>query len=206
MNMIVNRVALCDFDIVTLAEMKNYLRVDTDLTADDNLIVDMITGAVDVCEALMNGTVIGEATYTQRQRRGGEKISLARQPVTEVISVTFNDIDDTEETLTENTDYRVLEDGIYPMNGGWMAGVFPDGRVGDGYVVNFKAGIATSASDVPTGLKIAIKRLVAFWYESREEYKVSGSGGEGYTDNYTDKIPSWLYSLLTPYMKNLMVL
>jgi uncharacterized phiE125 gp8 family phage protein len=164
--------------IVSVSEAKNYLKLGSD-TTDDNLIAWLIKTATSIVERECGGLAICEQTWKQYQTGGVETIELLRQPVISTPTVSYySDFDSTVETLTLNTDYRIVDNELYSYDNS-----FKEGRAGDGYTIEFKAGMFTSSNYTSsdrqelTAIKTLICRILAFLYENREEYLTNISEG-----------------------------
>jgi len=93
------------FDLVSLAEMKGYLKQSfTDLTAEDRLISQMIQSARRWIEGYIGKTII-EKDITAFTDDELAEFVLPYPPVTEITSVKRIDVQGTETILVKNTDY-----------------------------------------------------------------------------------------------------
>ena len=169
---------------VSLSEAKLHLRVD--VSDDDTLITSLIKSARLWCE-----TQCGRAFVSQQLRMSldcfpagdgdfydietaillarGCRILLPRPNLISVDSIAYTDSDGTPRTLSVS-DYQVdLADepgAVEPAVGGyWPATQY--GKV-NAVQITYTAGYGPAASDVDERAKIAIKLLVAHWYENRE--------------------------------------
>jgi hypothetical protein len=175
--------------IVSKTEAKNYLKIGSD-TTDDDLVEWMIKTATSIVERECGGLAICEQSWKQHQKGGCETIELLRQPIISVSTVSYyEDFDSTVETLVEGTDYRKVENELYHVDGS-----FAEGRDGDGYTIEFTAGMFTSSTYTSssrqelTSMKTLICRILAFLYENREEYLMNVSEGT-WKAVYDDKLP-----------------
>lgn len=147
--------------VVTLAEVKTILGI-TD-TASDDLLTAMIGAATSQLDAASSGW-LGRAlrpqTWELRMSRfPSAPIRLPYPPVTEVVSVKYDDADGNEQTLVLDADYRVLGLGdawrtvVRPVyNGSWPAARDDDESVRIRYV----AGYGGSPDPMPGSIKTAI--------------------------------------------------
>jgi hypothetical protein len=177
---------------VTLDEMKLFLRQDD--SADDALITGLISAARRSVE-LHTGAQLVNATFRMTldsffgyQMPGGNvllhgvripetlggtglwpyygAIELPRFPVTAVSSITYTDPGGATQTYsTFDLDTDSLPARITPSYGT----VWPVSReVPNAVKVTFVAGYGTDGTAVPSTYTLAIKLLVAGWYENRE--------------------------------------
>ena len=66
-NITVTKSSTTATEIVSLTDVKNYLKLDTDLTADDTLITQLISAARIFTEKYCN-TILTEQTFIQKQK------------------------------------------------------------------------------------------------------------------------------------------
>jgi hypothetical protein len=172
---------------VTVDEVKAHARIET--TADDTLLGYYITGArqlvesitgkalitqtwvltldnwpADKCDEWWDGVREAPISITQRAQ-----VTIRKAPFLAISSVVTRDEDDTETTWASTNYYVDKRHGFGRLNlrqgQTWPAIV---SRSFGAIKITFTAGYGTSASDVPMGLRQAIKDLVAHWYENRE--------------------------------------
>lgn len=153
-------------DVLTLAELKTWLRVD--VTTDDDLLARLLKGAA----ARIDGPDgIGYAMLSQTWRLTLDAfphtIQLPGAPVKSVTSITYIDSDGTEQTLAAE-DYRVDVGTdparIEPAYGkSWPSTRHVIGAVKVDYVLG-----EADAADVPADLIDAVCLLVGHRYEHRE--------------------------------------
>ena len=110
---------------VTLTEAKNYLKLPSGTTTDDNLITDLIT----VCRQELEGyTGVAFAPRTLTVYwEGDKKYELPQPPQADDVSVTVWRVynDDTEDyELIENSDYYLtgFTEKIVDLNDFWTTG------------------------------------------------------------------------------------
>jgi len=159
-----------------LADLKNDLKVDTDLTADDALIDALLTAGREWAEGFTNRAFITQTLeLTLDTWPAGNAIRVPRPPLQSVSSIKYYDQDDTEYTLS-SANYLVdtaSEPGRIVLNSGqsWPGTAL---RPANGVVVRFVAGHGDAASEVPAKVIQAIRLTVGHWYENR--LAVSGTG------------------------------
>jgi uncharacterized phiE125 gp8 family phage protein len=171
---------------VTLAEAKAHLRVEH--SADDGLLGGMIAAARLVIEQQT-----GRALLPQSWRLwcdawpAADLLVLPKPPLRSVSAILLYGADDAS-TVWPSAAYRVesaAQPGQIQLREGQS---WPSlSRMRSGLSVSFVAGYADAAA-VPETLKLAIKQLVAHWYEQRGEA----------TANVAE-IPFGVTALLSPY-------
>lgn len=174
---------------VSLDDIKNYIRLDESVAAEDLLITDFITTARQLCEKITNRS-FGQKTIEVYFDKGEVKTSfgdisnfnnnqltLPCSPHAAVNSVTAIDIQGNETTLVAGTDYRVKGNTVYDVK--IMTGIYGDvwtlGNVFEGFRIQFVAGYAISTApaggntteNLPMQGKTAIYKLVKQWYDNR---------------------------------------
>jgi uncharacterized phiE125 gp8 family phage protein len=92
---------------VTLAEMKNHLKISSSVTTDDSLISSLIKAAREWCEGFQNRAYI-EQSITLKMDAFYDVLQLPRSPLISVTSVKYLDVNNAEQTLTEGTDFDVF--------------------------------------------------------------------------------------------------
>ncbi len=188
---------------VTLAEAKAQARVDTD--ADDALIAALITAARQWAEKFTNRAFITQSWRLSMDQfsaaasiecagscgaRPGQArayLCLPRPTLQSVASVQYFDADDEARTWPSENYFvdTSSEPGRLALRSG---SVWPEAsRVTNGLVVTYAAGYGDSAEAVPEPIKMAIRQLVAHWYEHRGDLE-PGAG-----------VPQVALALLEPY-------
>jgi uncharacterized phiE125 gp8 family phage protein len=179
---------------VALSDMKSYLRVDALFTDDDGLISELISAAREECEEQLNRSILESSWVfnldywpswrpndTAPALPGGmwsigslwwdtQRIFIPRPPLISVDLVTYTALDGTTQTLAD-TGY-IVDTSSEPArllpsyNGYWP----PTLQVPNAVTINFTAGYAT----VPFRLVLAIKMIVAAWYENPSDFSIGG--------------------------------
>ncbi len=158
-------------DVVTLAEVKEWLKVDS--ADDDVLIQALIDSAVTTAEKLMNRDIL-TGTWINYRQSFDEDLTLRRGAFQSVTSI---------ETLQEDI-YVVLDAAEYTVSIGGSFGVIcqietiptfdhPDCNA---IKITFKTGFGDDESFVPEDIKAAIKLMVSNWYENRGDCADDCSG------------------------------
>jgi uncharacterized phiE125 gp8 family phage protein len=161
-----------DEEPVSLDEMKQHLKRE-DVSDDDEYIDSLIRAARELIEQ-STGCAFVDQTWrlTLRDWPCSGFVRLPRNPLLEVVSVTYRDTAGAYQTLQENVGYFVdaaSEPGtIDAGNGCWPI----TGCYADAIVVVFRAGYldleSSRSGDIPDRAKLAIKHLAAWWYGQRE--------------------------------------
>ncbi|MGE0828215.1 MAG: head-tail connector protein [Hyphomonadaceae bacterium] len=168
---------------VSLAEAKLFLRVEHD--AEDDLIALMIQSAREAVEA-----GCGRALITRRVREsldiwradsiGGALLSVG--PATNVVAVRL---------IAANGSESLIDAERYRLDGArdrprliFEAGLPTLLRSAGGVEVDYDAGLADAAADLPVGLRLAVLHVAATLFETRQ--------GEA-------RIPEAARALMAPY-------
>lgn len=151
--------------IITMAEAKNYLRVDS---ADDNsLITALIEVAEDLVEKLTGRillTKILEFIYDEV----GVSIEVPRSPLQEIMKI---------ETIDDTGVKTIVSSGLYNVDISGQRGrimlkdgcVWPTHRGFASFIITAKVGYGDTAEAVPAALKQAVLVALAILYENRGE-------------------------------------
>lgn len=169
------------YEPVSLADMKNHLRVESDITSDDTLISALIAAAREWCENYTRRSFVSR-TLELRMDCFPDEILLPRGPVLSIGSVQYTAQDGTLTSLAAadyQSDLYSLPGRILPPFGS----IWPIQKLGTmnsvlvtydaGSVVGSPSDEASSQENVPAGAKAAIKLLVGHWYENREQVVVA---------------------------------
>jgi uncharacterized phiE125 gp8 family phage protein len=155
---------------VTLAEAKRHMNIST--TADDTYITALIKRVRWYGEEVRAWRTFINTTYMLRLDAfpaSNGVIELPRPPLSSVTSIAYDDAADDEQTLVEDTDYRVdayTEPGRVTVEYGknWPTTYPQTGAVR----IAFIGGYGAADTDVPDHIKQAMLFTVAHWYEARE--------------------------------------
>lgn len=137
----------------TVAEVKNFMKID--YTTDDALIGELITAAREWVENY-TGRAMVSRTITATWTRHGKVMWLPFQPAISITSVKHVLSDNTKDTLTVDEDYFVKGSTTVQIH-------LPASS--NGLEIIYTAGYTS----VPKTLKIAVMRVVANYYEHRED-------------------------------------
>ena len=161
----------------TLAVCKEWLKVDSDITADDVLIATLITAARQYVEKICNrALVITTFDLTVDQFPGGATIVIPRSQLIAVTSIAYIDMDGASQTLAasvydvdaKSTPGRVslaygqswaaTRDQINAVTVRFTAGYAPDES---GSPADFTA-------NIPDTITLAMRQLINHWYVNRD--------------------------------------
>lgn len=167
---------------IEVEEAKVYLKVDGD--EEDSLIQSLIVTARRFCENYQRRAYITrelEYSFSNFPCTANNRIELPKPPLKSVESVTYKDFSGNVNTLIEDVNYIVDKDSlvgaIMPAYYGeaWPVFVpYPANAV----KIRYTAGIGDSAQDVPEEVKLAMKMLIAYWYDNREAIGNASIGKE----------------------------
>lgn len=157
---------------VTLAELKNSLRVDE--TADDLLLNSLITAARLSIETSSGTIMINQSwSFYRNAIRGKGAVHLPLSPLQTVDEIRLHHSDGTTSTLSED-EYSVDPAKTAPkvqFRNTTTSKVCNQEL--NSIEIRFTAGFGASATVVPDDLKQAVLMLASHWYEQR------GHGGLG---------------------------
>ncbi len=160
---------------VTLYEIKQHLRLDSDVTTDeDDVLSNFIIAARDTCEKFQNRAYIDQTwDLVLDDWPGRDIITIPRPPLGSVTSITYYATGGTAATMTAGT-YIIDKDSEPGRVSLGYGEVWPTTtlRPVKGIIVRFLAGYGSAASSVPTRVKQAIRLLVGHMYEHRENAEI----------------------------------
>lgn len=157
---------------ITLAETKTHLRIDPDITDQDELIAALITAAREWTENYCRRSW-SDRTLQLRTDCFPAYFHLPRGPVRSVSSITYKDAGGTQQTLAASqyeVDIYSTPPRIYPPDGVvWPTTQLTLNAVTVTYLVGYgTGGSPDDLATVPAAVKAAMKLLVSHWYEQRE--------------------------------------
>mgnify|MGYP000016317529 CR=1 FL=1 len=144
-----------EFEPVTLAEAKEYLRLDSN--TEDALLLGLIKTARQTAEEFLGKSLITQTLQLQFDYYAPTEVNLMRGPVQEIIAVIIVAADYTEGTLSSNA---------YHLTSGNKQLVFDAALMGRNVQIQYAAGYG-NAADVPAPIKHGILQHVAAMYENR---------------------------------------
>lgn len=157
--------------ILTLAELKAFARVESEMIADDDIFARLEKAARSYIEGrarcVLSATVFNYYALNPDQ---DNRIYLPRFPVTGITHFKMRTASDgSQTTLVEGTDYRSAIIGhspyLEPINAGWPSYSGTGNIRFDHIEVRFTAGFTSTTR--PVEIEQAALSLVNFWYENR---------------------------------------
>lgn len=159
--------------VLTLAEAKQYLRVDEDYLLEDDLITSLIKSAVQYCEKYSGLSFEPKQLQMYSTSR---YIDLPYGPVNSITSV--------KDGVGKDMDY--VTTGVkHPRVHAYST---------QGYIVTYETGYTPET--LPELLKTAVKMLVATLYDNRENNVITDKGGS------LVELPFDVTTLLRPYSRS----
>lgn len=155
------------YPVVSLEEAKQHLRIDADMTDDDDLVERLVTAATQYLERIL-GRCFVVTNWRQDFAEFSDCMRLPLRPADpETVVIQYRDLDNEEQTL-EASVYSVIGDerGHYvELNAGeaWPSTFTRH----DAVSIFFDVG--NDVSEVPEPLKVAVMLLLGAWYENREQ-------------------------------------
>lgn len=152
---------------VTLAELKEQLRIESSTTEDDTFLEGLIVSSRQAVEALLGKVLIDQTVAAKLDEFPKEEyFELPTPPVSSVTSITYYDDDNALQTLASANyslnDYCDPQRIVRNTDVDWPTTY----DRWDAITVTYQAGYAT-ASAVPASIKAVIKMLAADIYENR---------------------------------------
>lgn len=142
---------------VTLAEAKNYLRVEH--TTDDALIALMITAARESAEAYLGTSFITQRWKVTLEYKLPERITLRYGLVQSIVSIV---------EITEAGSSTTLDASGYRLSIDKRAVHILSSRTGFRFEITYDAGYGATASLIPGLIRQGILQHIAAMYEQRE--------------------------------------
>lgn len=165
--------------LISLVDAKAWLRIDSDITADDTLVQALIDAAVDSCEKHTNRVFVARTIdgffggLSVSKYYEWPYLSIRRSPLG-TISAVYNFVDG-DYAVVDVGDYEIQESNAFTRV---MFTEIPsvDTDVVYPFKVTFTAGYGTAA-DVPEDIVLAVKQMISFWYENRGDVAPDGKRG-----------------------------
>ena len=152
---------------ITLAELKEQLRIESSTTEDDTFLEGLIVSSREAVEALLGKVLIDQTVVAKLDEfPKDDYFELPTPPVASVTSITYFDEDNASQTFSSASyslnDYCDPQRVVRNTDVDWPATY----DRWDAITVTYQAGYAT-ASAVPSSIKTVIKMLAAETYENR---------------------------------------
>jgi len=168
---------------VSVAEMKNTLKLEDSETDDDALLAGLIRSAVEYAEMYQNRRLMTqtwdlkldgfpcgapEQPWSQLGRPWST-IEIPFAPLQSVTSITYTDNNGTTQTWSSSL-YTVLKNGLTGRVVPAYQQVYPSTRaVPESVTVRFVCGYGDNPGNVPERTRWGIQLLVKQWYDKRGE-------------------------------------
>lgn len=150
---------------VPLPEMKAYLRVDDDDDAQDELIQGLVKAARLMVEAASRRIQIEQRWRVALDRWPRERVVML--PLSPLIAIESVKVFDAAGVATEIAAEAIESDLLSDPPRVAVPDAPEPGRARNGIVIDLRAGYGAAPDAVPATLKLAIKILVAHWFENR---------------------------------------
>lgn len=185
---------------ITLTETKLHLRVDnTDEDVGITAMIAACTAHLDGKDGILGRCLVPQVWDFYLDAFPADCIEIPLAPLLSVTSITYTDLDGDTQTVSIS-DYEVdaaSEPGrIVPGDAGWPSTL----DVVNAVKIRFRAGYEgdedaspVGATGVPAAIKLAMKQIIAHWFNARESVAIGVSTGE---------IPMTASMLLAPYRMN----
>jgi uncharacterized phiE125 gp8 family phage protein len=170
---------------VSLAEAKNFLRVEHD--ADDDLIALLIAGARGRVETQTRRALITQSWRLVRDRWPAGPLDVLPVPLQALTAARVHRADGSTQAI--DLAAFTLDTASAPARLAF-AGVPAPGRAVGGIELDIVAGYGDAAEDVPEPLRQAIRQFVVHWYENRGLVTIA----QGFTVP-----PAGAHALIAPY-------
>lgn len=157
---------------ISLSEAKDWLKVDT--SADDALIQSLIKAARIKAETYTGRLLIDQTVIEYHDYFPNSGVIYLHFQPTQIQGIEYLDIEGNTQTLSA-ADYtadiysRPSRVVINPNKNWPTTGEYPNA-----VIIEYQAGFSDAAA-VPDTFKTAMKLLIAFLYENREDIPISGS-------------------------------
>lgn len=151
--------------------VKEYLRIDSGDTSQDNVITLLITAARQAVEDYLRRCLVQTTvTWVLDSDQTEDPIWLPYPPVTSITSVkTFNDSTGSEvSTTVTSTNYQLVGGHkLVQRNDGWSIS-----RPARAMEIVYVAGYGATAASVPSAIREAILRTIGSHFEERQGFVV----------------------------------
>ena len=150
-----------DNEVISLADMKLYLKVDG--SDEDDLISALIDAAVKTAEIEMNRDLL-ETNWIRYSDTIEQDLTLRRGKILEFDSIEY--LKSSVYKEVDSSDYEVASGSIYAEI--WRVEI-PESYDENPHAIkiSFKTGFGASGSSIPADIIVAIKAHVAYLFENR---------------------------------------
>lgn len=151
---------------ISTTEAKEWLRIDSSDTSQDNVLAILIKGARQTVEDYLRRALITQTiSFEMSSDDMIQYIEIPRPPVQSITSLTtYDDASGSEaSTVVDSSNYQLVEKTLLvERNDGWDVN-----RADRAGTLVYVAGYGDAGSDVPFDVRLAILQIVALRYERR---------------------------------------
>ena len=155
-------------EVITQAEVNNFIKYDENETTENALIMSMVKAARELFEKYLNVSLKSK-TYSfefDAYAIDANEIDLPNGPHVSVTSIKQYDDEETETILTLNSDFYLRGSEFKTL---YLPYLVTDYR----YIVEYVAGYGGVDVEVlPAPLKSAILETVKYWYDREEQDRI----------------------------------
>lgn len=185
--------------LISLAQAKDYLDIQTSDTSQDSRVEGYIDAASQFIQEYCNRNFISQSYTEYQDGRQSNQILLRQWPATKPSDLR---IDNSREfgsnTVVDTADYDVIEGNILLL----VNRFFPNGY-GNIKIV-YTAGYGTVAGNtLPSDIQLACKQLVAWYSQERTDRRtgVTSRGKNGENISFEIDVPKKVISVLERYKR-----
>lgn len=150
----------------TTAEMKNRLKIDSDITADDTLVDDLVKAARQYVENYLDTSLINQV-ITEKITYWPNVIKLSVNPVASVTSIVYTDENGDPQTLATNQ-YVVDNSGKLTTIHRAKDVTWPEVYMErNNITITYVAGYGATSASIPADLRQAVALVAIDYYENR---------------------------------------
>ncbi len=154
---------------ITTQDMKDHLRIDTDVDLEAEEIESYISAARSWCEIFQNRAYITQTWDWALDSWPKSPFSIPLPRLQSISTIKYYDVDETEAVFASSNYQQdiISEPGRVSLvwNGAYPSTTL---RPINGVIIRFIAGYGTAETAVPNNIKQAIRLLVGHMYENRE--------------------------------------
>lgn len=177
-------------DLTTLAAVKAWLGISSDVTTNDALLARLITSASQRIQTIINRTILSDDYEEVRDGTGGVLLVTREYPITEVSAVDVDGV-----AVGQG---NALLPGFYHNN----VAVILNGRQFTKGYGNVRISYTAGYESIPSDLEQACIEIVAYAFKGRDRIGLSSKGLAGETTSYlTSEIPDSARAVINRYMR-----
>jgi uncharacterized phiE125 gp8 family phage protein len=160
--------------LITLAEAKEFLRIEADETAEDTLLGSLITSATVTLDGYSG--LLGRALIAQQWRQrfsdfpACDQLRLPLGPVSDAPTITYRDTQGGEQSFDR---FHLVSTALGPAIELEDGATWPQTATRpDAVTITWTAGFGEEPADVPEIFRTVALQLIAHWYANRETVNV----------------------------------